>query len=288
MVENYLSLPPNNASLRITLGDVSVIPGLGRHRLVVPASVSGDERSDGLTVIFTGEASVQNLGGVSGYLGTIMPTMPQSIRRDGSYQVMFYIEITDDQIRKIEDNRTQADGSFDLVLTVRVSGRASDGSPLSGGGNMFQPHRVSRDQWLAALFQLHFRKVLVAELEVPDGTVRPELARAFEFFERAQNQFLVGEYRLTVEALRQSLASLVGQSGEDEVSVEEMSAEIRSATRTAHDRGIRYPERMELARRALKFTADLGAHPEICETSRIEASSQLNMTAGLLQWFNRP
>ena len=72
------------------------------------------------------------------------------------------------------------------------------------------------------------------------------------------------------------------------MSVEEMSAEIRSATRTAHDRGIRYPERMELARRALKFTADLGAHPEICETSRVEASSQLNMTAGLLQWFNRP
>ena len=193
MVENYLSLPPNNASLRITLGDVSVIPGLGRHRLVVPANVSGDERSDGSTVIFTGEASVQNLGRVSGYLGTIMPTTPQSIRRETVATKSCSTSrsrTTRFEGSKITERKPTAPSTSSCPFGV--SGRASDGSPLSGGGDRSQPHRVSRDQWLAALFQLHFRKVLVAELEIPDGTVKPELARAFEFFERAQNQFLGG------------------------------------------------------------------------------------------------
>lgn len=288
-MENYLNLAPNNGSLRVSIESMSVAPGLGRHRLVIVTKISGEERTDGATVTFTGDAYIEGLAGANGYLGTILPTLPQRITRDGSFQVMFYLELTDDQIRKIEDRRTRADGAFDVRLNVRVSARYQDGT-RGEGSNQFQPQKFSREDWLNVLHQLGYRRSMVAELEVPDAGRSPQLAQALEYFTQAQRHFGAGEYRIVADSLRHCFNVLVGKPPEEENELDtQIAGDLNEAAKRARSgRPVAYPERMELARRALKFVADLGGHPEADETGRIEAQAQLHMAAGLLSWFNRP
>lgn len=286
-MENYLNLSPHNGSIRVTIESMSVAPGLGRHRLMIVTKVSGEERTDGATVTFAGDVSVEGLAGANGYLGTILPSLPQRITRDGSFQVLFYVELTDDQIRKIEERRTRADGAFDLRFNVRVSARYQDGT-RGEGSNQFQPQRFSREDWLNALYQLGYRKTMIAELGVPDAGRTPQLAQALEYFSQAQTHFSAGEYRVVADCLRHCFNVLVGKPLEEETEPEQVAAELNDSARSARSgRTIAYPERMEHARRALKFVADLGGHPEADETGRVEAQAQLHMAAGLLCWFNR-
>lgn len=62
-----------------------------------------------------------------------------------------------------------------------------------------------------------------------------------------------------------------------------MMSEVRAANRRRGG----YGDRMELTRKVLKFTADLGAHPETDVTERAEALAQLHLAAGFVQWFTR-
>ena len=62
-----------------------------------------------------------------------------------------------------------------------------------------------------------------------------------------------------------------------------MTTEIRAASK---QRG-GYTDRMELTRKVLKFTADLGAHPETDVTERAEALARPHRAAGFIQWFTR-
>ena len=92
-----------------------------------------------------------------------------------------------------------------------------------------------------------------------------------------------GEYRLTMEALRQSLVALNGRP-EDE---EETTGEVEDELKTAKKAQGGYPDRFELVSRSLKFLCDLGAHPESGETGKKEARAGLIMVGGLLQWFGQ-
>ena len=51
-------------------------------------------------------------------------------------------------------------------------------------------------------------------------------------------------------------------------------------SKEARESRVGYDARMEHARKALKFVADMGAHPEAGETQRVEALAQLHMVAG--------
>jgi hypothetical protein len=285
-MENYLSLSPNNGALRVTIESMSVIPGLGRHRLQILSKLSGEERTDGATVTFTGDVSVEGLGGANGYLGTILPTTPQRISRDGSFQIVFYVELTDDQVHMIESRRTRGDGGFDLRLNVRASARYLDGT-RGEGSNQFQPQKFSREDWLNVLHQLGYRKVMIAELDVPDAGSKPELAKALAYFSQAQGHFGAGEYRVTVESLRQCLNVLVGKSPDEESDAEQVTTDLKAVMNSVRSgERITYQGRMELVRSAMKFMADLGGHPEVDESNRSAAEAQLHMVAGLLYWFN--
>jgi hypothetical protein len=288
MNENYLNYGGSSAAIRILVGDVSVIAGLGKHRVRVQASIStANERADGDTFTFTGDVSAAGLATTTdGYLGTIIPTLPQTIHRDGNWPASFIVELTDEQFRKIEERRTNADGSFEVVLLLRLEAIDASGT-ISRAENRLQPLRVKREDWLNMLNQIGFRHVLVAELDIPDSATRPEHARAVDFYAQAQARFAAGDYRGAAESIRQSLAALVGQSPDEETDADTISAEIREASKRSHGDRVGYDERMELARRVLKFVADISAHPEAGDTKRAEALAQLHMAAGLLQWFER-
>lgn len=80
---------------------------------------------------------------------------------------------------------------------------------------------------------------------------------------------------------------MVGRSTEEESTLDEMRAELRTQGKEAREGQVGYDARMELVRQALKFLADIGGHPEAGETQRVEASAQLHMVAGLMTWFVR-
>lgn len=283
MNETYVQFP-NNVQVRIQVDQVGGVAGIGRHRLFVQGWLSPlNEPSDGVTLSISGEANAENLGGGGGYLGQIVPTVPVTLRRDGNFQVSLCVEITDDQVRRIEEHRNQADGSFNLRLGLQLDGTDREGKALWNTTSLSNV-RVGREEWLQLLQQVKYRRVLIAELEIPDAAARPELAHALEYYQQAQTRYGAGDYRGTAESIRQALSALVGESPDVELSVEAMTTEFRDARKRQGG----YDDRMELARKVLKFTADLGAHPETDETKRAEALAQLHMAAGFIQWFTRP
>lgn len=285
-VESYLNAGGSNAGLRISHGDVSLVAGIGRHRLRISDTVSAaNERADQLVIAFTGDLIIPSLGIASGYVGSIIPTIPQRITRDGSFPITFDIEVADDQIRRIEDRRpVNSDGGLDLVLNLRFETIDAQ-NVISHGSGQLQPHKFVRDAWLEGLREVGFRHVQVIELEVIDSSANPALARAIEFFKQAQTRYFNGEYREVAESLRQSLGAIVGRSGDEESDPEQLGRDLGDLQREAHNSKIGYLPRIEHVRRALKFTADLGAHPEAGETNRFDALAQMHMTAGLIQWY---
>lgn len=282
MVETYIHLP-NNVQVRVQVDSISAAAGVGKHRLFVQSMLSPlNEVSDGVMLAVSGDASAENLGGGSGYLGQLVPTAPVTLRRDGSISVSLVIELSDDQIRRIEEHRNQPDGSFNLRLGLRLDGTDRDGKYLSNTGSLSSV-RVGREEWLNLLQQVKYRRVIVVELEVPDAATYPDLAKALDFYQQAQGRYAAGDYRGAAESIRQTLAALVGEPPEVELSLDDMTSEVRAANR---QRG-GYSDRMELTRKVLKFTADLGAHPETDVTERAEALAQLHLAAGIVQWFTR-
>jgi hypothetical protein len=282
MIETYIHFP-NNVQIRVQVDSIAAAAGLGKHRLFVQSWLSPlNEVADGVTLSVSGEATAENLGGGSGYLGQLVPTAPVTLRRDGNFQVSLIVELSEDQVRRIEEHRNQPDGSFNLRLGLRLDGTDREGKYLSNTGSL--PNvRVGREEWLNLLQQVKYRRVLVVELEVPEAAAHPELAKGLDFYQQAQSHYSAGDYRGTAESIRQALATLVGDAPEAEPNLDEMKTEIRAANKTKGG----YGDRMELTRKVLKFTADLGAHPETDVTERAEALAQLHMAAGFIQWFTQ-
>ena len=285
-MESYLNVGGTNSGLRITHGDVSLIAGIGRHRLRISDTVSAaNERADQLVVTFAGDLVIPSLGIASGYVGTILPTTPQRITRDGSFPIIFDVELMDDQIRRIEDRRSvSADGGFDLVLNLRVESIDTQNA-ISHGSGQLQSHKITREAWLEGLRQMGFRQVQVIELEVVDSSANPTISKAIEYFKLAQNRYSNGEYREVAESLRQSLTAIVGMSEDDETDSDQYAKDLGELQKEARNSKIGYPARIEYVRKALKFAADVGAHPEAGDTNRFDALAQLHMTAGLIQWY---
>jgi len=114
-------------------------------------------------------------------------------------------------VRRIEEHRNSADGSFDLRLAPRLD--ATDrGGAVSWTTASLQPFRVSRDDWLNVLGQVGYRRVLVAELEVPDAAMHPEVAKALDSYQEAQARFGLGDYRGAAVSIRHNLEALLDEA----------------------------------------------------------------------------
>ncbi|GAA2340525.1 hypothetical protein [Streptomyces violaceusniger] len=90
-----------------------------------------------------------------------------------------------------------------------------------------------------------------------------------------------------MEALRQSLAALVGKKADDEHGTADVETAAKDLRKESNKTRVGYPPRVEQVRRALKFMADLGAHPEVAETTKTDAYSALLMVGGLLHGWQR-
>jgi len=157
----------------------------------------------------------------------------------------------------------------------------------SDAGQSIITSGISQSDWLELLGQAGYRRIMLLELEAPDILAHPELAEAIDYFVQAQDQYVRGEWRLTVESLRQCLASLVGKKADDEEQEAEVQDAFRAARRESRETKLGYEPRLELVRQAAKFLCDLGAHPEVAETRRHHAYGALMMVGGLLQAISR-
>lgn len=199
------------------------------------------------------------------YRATFQPsqqpiTLPQ-LGVDQTLQLTF--DLTDRQLHLIHEHRTTGG----LLLDIYLSGYAiQDGHYVAVGESQIS-HQIGQSDWLL-LEQAGYRRFLLLELEAPDLRSHPVQAEAMEYFIRAQRHYLNGEWRLTVESLRQSLSCLVGKKAEDEEHEIDVSEALRTARKAVREGQLGYGPRLELVHEAAKFLCVLGAHPEVAETRR--------------------
>jgi hypothetical protein len=194
------------------------------------------------------------------------------------------LDLTNHQFWLIDENRLG--GAVRMFLTF--TGHAViDGQYVSVQDMQPLDYQINQSDWLDIVRQAGLKRVLLLELEAPDPTIHPELSQALEYYAQAQTRYGEGEWRLAVESVRQALAALVGQKADDEDQVSDIEDAVRAASKEARATRLGYEQRRELVRRAAKFMADLGAHPEADETRRADAYAALMIAGGLFHAFTR-
>jgi hypothetical protein len=286
MAEQWVTMFGQGNSVTVESGAVTIRPGLGRHQLCVnlvlrPANPIAYDRS----VSVGGRVDAAGLAAGGGYLGTAPRTLPQRLYANGKSSHDLMVDLDLGQIYAIERRRN---GGFSLNLQLELFGSGTEGDGPEYATAYMQDIPVTRESWLAILEQIRYRQTMLVELTVPDAQSSPTVTHALRHFSDAQRRLLEGQYRQTVESLRQALAGLVGKDVTDEDSAEAVADSIRTEKKKSFESRVEYEPRYELVRQALKFLTDLGAHPEVTDTSPAEARSALTMVAGLLQWYGDP
>jgi hypothetical protein len=283
------TLPIGNSYIRVVSKSIQAFPGMGVTRLMFTFEFSNkDQGSTGYPMWLNGQVEAHARDGNRCYVGQLQPGTPQPINivqfgREATTQVT--LDLTNHQFWLIDENRTS--GAVRLFLTF--TGHAFiDGQYVPVQGSPPLNIQINQSDWIDTIRQAGLKRVLLLELEAPDPLTHPELSESLDYYAKAQARYGEGEWRLTVESVRQALAALVGKKAEDEDQESDIESAIRSASREAHSTtGSDYQKRRELVRRATKFMADLGAHPEACETRKNDAYAALMIAGGLLHAFTR-
>jgi hypothetical protein len=270
--------------IKVVLKVIQAHPGVGITRLMFTFELTNrDQSSTGYPMWLGGRVEVQARNGTRPHVGRLQPATPQPINvgrygQEGSTQVT--LDLTDHQFMLIDENRIN--GMVRLLVTF--SGHAIiEGQYLAIHETQALQHDINQSDWQDLVRQAGLKQTILLELEAPDPLAHPELAEALNYYAQAQTRFGEGEWRLSVEAIRQSLAALVGQKADDEDQESDVKNAINEARKIQGRTG--YEPRRELVRRAAKFMADLGAHPETAETRKPDAYAAMMIAGGLLHSF---
>ena len=143
----------------------------------------------------------QEPGRVTPYLGTFEPQIgPATLPPLGTeHTLQRALEVSDRQLQLIEEGRHAGD----LQLDIYLSGYAVQDGQYAEVGESQISHQISQSDWLTLLERVGYRQLLLLELEAPNPLAQPVLAEAIAYFTQAQRHYLEGEWRLTVESLRQ-------------------------------------------------------------------------------------
>jgi hypothetical protein len=183
------------------------------------------------------------------------------------------------QLQAIENVRTAG-----VTLDFASSGYSLTKGAVLPYWSINVSYATEQSSWLAMLEQFGYDPVMLLELEAPRATSNksPNIVKALAYFDDARKKYLEGEWRAAVECLRQSLAALVGKEADEEDAETDVTTGLSHASKAARGGIVPYDARFELTRRALKFTCDIAAHPEVAETTRRDAHASLLAVAGLL------
>ncbi|GHD80916.1 hypothetical protein GCM10010317_103520 [Streptomyces mirabilis] len=285
MNEAWVNIGWANNAVRLDLKKVQGSSGLGvmQLRFHVEASCR-DEVAAQKPLWFEGGLFAEGLGTSSGYVRRLVvedsPVTLHSLAATTNFVLV--ADIDHRQLQVIEEHRTGG-----IKFRLQLTGTTMNDGNLEriGVGNV--EYELTQSDWAAVLEQMQYRRLLLIELDAPDANRSEEFKVALDFYRDAEKQYLKQEWRLTVEALRQSLAALVGKTADEEDEAADVEAAFKTLRREANKTRVGYPPRAEQVRRALKFMCDLGAHPETAETVKVHAHSALLMTGGLLHGWER-
>lgn len=280
--DTWISLRGQQA-LRLELKSVSASRGIGIGQLRFELDATAKhEIADGAPFWISGELSITNFGAQNGYLAPLrlvrQPLHLPSGR--GSATVHLNADVSHTQLQVIEDNRvTSVQFALDLYGHLLVEGK-----PEAFFGSRIE-RDVRQSDWIALIEQMNHRRIMLIEIDSPDTASMPTVALANTYFQAAQKHYMEHEWRLAVESVRQCLGALVDEDANEEKSEAEVKQALKDIRAKSRQENVGYMERYEPIRRALKFHADLGAHPEVVETTKRHAYAALLMAAGLLQGF---
>ncbi|MEU5046842.1 hypothetical protein [Streptomyces griseorubiginosus] len=279
----HVGLVSNAAELNLEKVQGSNGLGVMQLRFHVKASCRDAEAAQ-RAMWFEGTLWAQRIGVGSGYIGRLVVDQPPvTLQKVGATTTFTLVaDIAPRQLQIIEEYRTSA-----LTLQLQLIGTTMRDGHLErlGVGNF--EYEVTQSDWMALLEQMQYRRLLLIELDVPDASRSAEYGAALSYYRAAEKHYLNQEWRLTVESLRQTLAALVGKKADDEDDVMDVEAAAKSLRKEARSTDVGYSPRAEQVRLALKFMADLGAHPEVAETTKTDAYSTLLMVGGLLHGWQR-
>ena len=282
MTETWLKVGPTQSAVKVVFKRINVWRGVGVARFMFTFEVNSKQQAVvGCPLWLGGRVEVlERHGHVRPYLATFQPqAQPVTLPQLGVDQtVQLTLDVTDRQLHLIEGHRVTGG----LHLDIYLSGHAiQDGQYVPVSESQIN-HEISQSDWIALLEQAGYRRFLLLELEVPDTQTKPDLAEAVEYYAQAQRHYLGGEWRLIVESLRQSLASLVGKKADEEDQETDVAESLKALRKGSWNGQVGYQPRLEHVRQAAKFLCDLGAHPEADETLRRHAYAALLIVAGLL------
>ncbi|MFJ7193128.1 hypothetical protein [Streptomyces bacillaris] len=280
MNEIWVHIGTTSNAARLELKSVSGRSGLGvmQLRFQFEASCRHDASAQ-RPMWFEGKLSALGLGTSSGYLGRLAvessPVTLHSLAATTTFDLV--VDLDHRQLQIIEEHRTGG-----LKFNIEVTGTAMREGNLERIGVGSIEYEVNQSNWAAVLEQMQYRRLLLVELDAPDANRSAKFAAALDYYRDAERQYVKHEWRLTVEALRQTLAALVGKKADDEDEVADVQAGAIALRRESRKTDQGYPPRAEQVRLALKFMCDLGAHPEVASTEKSNAYSALLMVGGLL------
>lgn len=284
MDDTWITLAGQQA-LRLELKNVSGMRalGLGRLRFGLDATAR-HEIADEAPLWISGSLSITNFGARGGYLAPLQlerqPIYLPSGR--GSEALYLNADVSHTQLQVIEDNRvTSVQFALDLAGHVLI-----DGKPEVFFGSRLE-RDVKQGDWITLLEHMAYRRIMLLEVDAPDTSRMLTVAQAGAYFQAAQKHYMEHEWRLTVESVRQCLGALVGEDIHEEKTEAEVQQALKEIKAKSQQEKVGYLERYEPIRRALKFHADLGAHPEVAETTKRHAHAALLMAAGMLQGFGK-
>lgn len=283
MNEAWVNVGSANSAVRLDLKKVQGSSGLGvmQLRFQVEASCR-DEVAAQKPLWFEGRLYAEGLGSSSGYVKRVVvedsPVTLHSLAATTTF--VLAADVDHRQLQVIEEHRTGG-----MKFRLQLTGTTMNGGNLERIGVGSIECELTQSDWAAILEQMQYRRLLLIELDAPEASRSEEFKVALDFYRDAEKQFLKQEWRLTVEALRQSLAALVGKTADEEDEAADVEAAFKTLRREANKIKVGYSPRAEQVRRALKFMCDLGAHPETAETTKAHAYSTLLMAGGLLhEW----
>ncbi|MGW7127327.1 hypothetical protein ACWGIA_03090 [Streptomyces bobili] len=281
MNEAWINIGTANNAARLDLKKVQGSSGLGLMQLRFQVEAScRDETAAQKPLWFEGRLYAEGLGSTSGYVRSLVvedsPVTLHSLAATTTFVLV--VDVDHRQLQVIEEHRTGG-----MKFRLQLTGTTMNDGNLERIGVGSIECELTQSDWAAILEQMQYRRLLLIELDAPDANRSDEFKVALDFYRDAEKQYLKQEWRLTVEALRQSLAALVGKTADEEDEAADVDAAFKTLRREASKSKVGYPPRAEQVRRALKFMCDLGAHPETAETTKAHAYSTLLMTGGLLQ-----
>lgn len=286
MSESWFNVGSTTGAIRVVLKTIYPWRGLGVARFMFTFEIASKQQAVvGASLWLGGRVELQHSPAQTRpYLASFQSqTQPFTLPALGVDQTLqLTLDISDRQLQLIEERRTAG-----VELYLNMSGYATqDGRQLQVAESQIN-YEISQSDWITLLQRMGHRRVLLLEMEPPDPQTHPDLAEAISYFTQAQNRYLEGEWRLTVESLRQSLASLVGKKADDEEREVEVQTSIKALRNEARSLQVAYEPRLELVRQTAKFMCDLGAHPEVAETRRHHAYGALVIVGGLLHALTR-